>query len=129
MSKQNGDESAFGVAAGWEELLSVALVWFREYKPGHPARVHGRATLEMLWDGSTLLQQRYRRDEQWSFSTTDVDQAVGLILLRHIDNLTRAMGQMEGRHQHGGDVGSTPSGSPNIPDEPTRASAGSTQSK
>ena len=63
--------------------------------------------------GAPLLQQRYRRDEQWSFSTADVDQAVGLILLRHIDDLTRAMGQMEGRHQHGGDVGSTPSCSPN----------------
>ena len=34
--------------------------------------------------------------------------------LRRLENFnTRAMGQMEGRHQHGGDVGSTPSGSPN----------------
>lgn len=34
--------------------------------------------------------------------------------------LTRAMGQMVGRHQHGGDVGSTPSGSPNAADEARR---------
>ena len=34
-------------------------------------------------------------------------------LLRLENFNTRAMGQMEGRHQSGGDVGSTPSGSPN----------------